>query len=152
MLGALVVMTAVSRPPAPRTIWKPVRSARSHDCPPTTLDSIMQRLEALEAKADDKKKEAPKEDEWKDVSAEKWTFKFGGRALADYVMFADQDAGNQARFGDLDNYFEWRRLRLRAEGEGYGVYFYRVELEFEPEGVAGLADSGVAHPRLLMSA
>ncbi len=59
------------------------------------------------------------------------------------VTFADQDAGNQARFGDIDNYTEWRRLRLQSDGEGYGVYFYRVQVEFEPEGVAGVADSGV---------
>jgi len=108
-----------------------------------SLDSLMQRVAALEAKADDADKKPPA-DEWKDMSAEKWTFKFGGRVLADYVMFADQDAGNQARFGDIDNYFEWRRLRFRSEGEGYGVYFYRMELEFEPEGEAGMGDSGIA--------
>ena len=144
MLGALVVMTAMSRPAPAQDYLEASASADTLTMSTTTVDSIMQRLEALEAKADDKKKEVPKEDEWKDVSADKWTIKLGGRALADYVMFADQDAGNQVRFGDIDNYFEWRRLRLRAEGEGYGVYFYRTELEFEPEGVAGLADSGVA--------
>ena len=107
MLGTLVVMTAVSRParrdPA-QDYLETSAAAGTVTMSTTTLDSIVKRLEALEAKADDQKKGEKKEDEWKDVSAEKWTVKFGGRAMADYVTFADQDAGNQARFGDIDNY------------------------------------------------
>jgi phosphate-selective porin OprO/OprP len=143
MLGTLVVVTAISRPTPAQDYLETSASAGTVTISTTSLDSIMKRLEALEAKEGDPTKGEKKEDEWKDVSAEKWTVKFGGRAMADFVTFADQDAGNQARFGDIDNYTEWRRFRLQSDGEGYGVYFYRAQLEFEPEGVAGVADSGV---------
>jgi phosphate-selective porin OprO and OprP len=144
-LGTLLVMAAATAPAIAQEYLETGVTAETVTMSTTTLDSLMKRIDALEAKLDDtKKQEAAKADEWKDVSAEKWTFKFGGRVMADYVMFADQDAGNQARFGDIPNYFEWRRIRLRSEGEGYGVYFYRVELEFEPEGELGVLDSGIA--------
>jgi phosphate-selective porin OprO/OprP len=99
----------------------------SHTAVPS-YESRLRALEAAYAQAQDQ--EEPK---WEDVSAQGWTSRVGGRAMGDYVLFADQDAANLAALGDLDNYFEFRRLRLLVEGTGYGVYDYRVELDFEPE-------------------
>lgn len=141
--GTFVVLLVIACPVLGQSDTLPGTSQETVTLPSAQLDAIMQRLEALEAQKVSGKQKSSEADEWQDVSAEKWTIKLGGRALADYVMFADQDAGNQARFGDIDNYFEWRRLRLKADGEGYGVYFYKLELEFEPEGATGLGDSGV---------
>ena len=67
--------------------------------------------------------------EWKRVGMKKWNHKVGGRAMADWVNFADQTAaGGQ-------NYFEFRSLRLAVEGTGYGVYDYRFEVDFAPEDI-----------------
>jgi phosphate-selective porin OprO/OprP len=98
----------------------------------TVHGDILQRLDALEASASSAPTCADG-DGWKDVSSEGWTVKWGGRVMFDYVMFADQDAANLAEFGDLDNYFEVRRLRFEAAGTGYGVYDFKVQLDFEPE-------------------
>jgi phosphate-selective porin OprO and OprP len=146
ILTALVAVFGMSRPAPAQDYWEASAASDATAISTASIDAIMKRVEALEAKADDTKKDAKKDekkaDEWKDVSEEKWTFKLGGRVHADYVMYANQNAGNQARFGDLNNYFEWRRLRLEAEGQGYGVYMYRVQLDFESEGTAALPDSG----------
>ena len=126
--GTFVVLLVIACPVLGQSDTLPGTSQETVTLPSAQLDAIMQRLEALEAQKVSGKQKSSETDEWQDVSAEKWTIKLGGRALADYVMFADQDAGNQARFGDVDNYFEWRRLRLKADGEGYGVYFYKLDV------------------------
>lgn len=94
------------------------------------------RLKALEAAyaEEEKKKGEENKDEWKDASKEKFSVKIGGRFFGDYVLWARQNPTNAGYFGDLQNYFEFRRLRLCAEGEGYGVYDYELEVDFEPEG------------------
>jgi phosphate-selective porin OprO/OprP len=106
------------------------------------FDNIMERLEALEASAKDEKK--AEDDGWIDTSKDKWVLKYGGRAQWDYVNFPEQDLGSRLVGGDLDDYWEIRRLRFHMEGEGYGVWEFKVELDFEPEGVPQLGDSGVA--------
>lgn len=96
-----------------------------------TLSDIAARLERVEATLADQKKE--EQVQWEDVSGQKWKGKIGGRIMGDYVMFSHQDAANLAAFGDQQNYFEFRRIRLFASGSGYGVYDYKLQLEFEPE-------------------
>jgi phosphate-selective porin OprO/OprP len=95
------------------------------------LAAMSNRIDALEASlGGDKGKEL-----WKDVSSEGWSHKWGGRIMGDYVMHADQNAASLAKFGDIDNYFEFRRLRLFVEGEGYGIYDYKFQVDFEPENI-----------------
>ncbi len=83
---------------------------------------------------------------WTNVSGQNWNSRIGGVLNADYVLFTQQNAGSAARFGDVDNYFEFRRIRLFMQGEGYGVFDYRLELDFEPDGASLLDthDTGVA--------
>lgn len=88
------------------------------------------RLRALEtASAED----APADAGWTDVSAEKFSVKVGGRVFADYVMFAGQDAASVAAYDNLQNYWEFRNIRLFAEGKGYGVFDYKLEVDLSPE-------------------
>jgi phosphate-selective porin OprO/OprP len=80
-----------------------------------------------------------------DVSGEKPTMEIKGRVHADYFVFANQDAASEAAFGDLQNYFEFRRVRIGVGGKGYGVYEYELEVDFEPENnftVRNAADTG----------
>ena len=86
---------------------------------------IMNRLAALEAALGE---DVKKDDGWKDMSQEKWTVKWGGRLMMDYVTWANQDSGYGP--GPAQNYIELRRARFRAEGEGYGVYYWQVEVDF----------------------
>jgi phosphate-selective porin OprO and OprP len=69
------------------------------------------------------------EDEWVDLSAEKWTIKLGGHVQADFIQWAHADPPIPAQ-----NYFEFRRLRLLGEGSGYGVFDFRLQMDIEPEG------------------
>ena len=90
-------------------------------------DSMVRRLEVLEAMVaagDDK----DGKDEWIDSHNQKWESKVGGKIHFDYVNFAQQNAGVDAELGgnDLEDYAEFRRLRLSVEGEGYGVYELQV--------------------------
>ncbi len=139
LLAILSGLVAASRPAAAQNYLPTSNSTEMVTISSATLDSILNRISALEK---DKQKD-DEQDPWEDVSNEKWKTKWGGRALGDYVMFPNQSAGNQARFGDLDNYFEYRRLRFFAEGEGYGVFMYKLQMDWEPEGVADVADSGM---------
>lgn len=88
------------------------------------------RLAALEALLADRSGVAPC---WEDVSDERFSVHVGGRFMGDMVLFPHQDAESRAVYGDMENYFEFRRLRLAMEGEGYGVFDYECQLEFEPE-------------------
>jgi phosphate-selective porin OprO/OprP len=86
---------------------------------------------SLDALQKEKAKCAPekkKEDEWKDLSGEKWTVKLGGHVQLDYVNWAQ---ASQAIVGD-DNYFNYRRLRLVADGIGYGQFDFRLQMTLEP--------------------
>jgi phosphate-selective porin OprO/OprP len=71
----------------------------------------------------------------KDVSSERFSIRPIGRVHADYVNFAGQNGPSTSAFGDLNDYFEFRRLYLGVEGSGYGLWEYRLELNFEPEQV-----------------
>lgn len=110
----------------------------------STLNAEMQalrnRLDKLEAQAEAEAEVSG----WKNVSGEKWKSKFGGRIMGDYVMWANQDTGYLDRFGDFQNYMEFRRMRMFLSGEGYGVYIYKLQLDFEPEGLRGVSDSAVS--------
>jgi len=122
-------------------------SARSggHVATPVSTNynsAIMTRLDALEAAVNQKDEKKEEEDEWENVSGQKWTYKVGGRIHMDYVMWAEQNDASRAEaigqgganaLGDAQNYFEFRRLRLEVKGEGYGVYDYKLQLDFEPE-------------------
>ena len=112
-----------------------------------TVSALNAEITALRGRLDRLESHAKAEEEgpaWTNVSGEKWKSKFGGRIMGDYVMWADQDNGYLDRFGDFDNYMEFRRIRMFTSGEGYGVYIYKLELDFEPEGITGIGDSGVA--------
>ena len=94
-----------------------------------TNSNVMQRIEALESSypisAHDRLLDG---DEREDTHGEKWTHKWGGRIMGDYVNWLDQDP----RVGGQDA-FEFRRLRLFVSGNGYGVYDYKFQVDFEPE-------------------
>jgi phosphate-selective porin OprO/OprP len=96
------------------------------------------RLSALEARFADEEQEAEDECptlEWADTSGAKFSAncKWGGRIMGDFVMFADQNTASLNAFGDGENYFEFRRLRLFTEGEGFGVLDYKFQIDLEPE-------------------
>ena len=90
-----------------------------------SFNNIMSTLEELKAAVGSREKA----DGWEDTSEEKWKVKFGGRVMADYVTFANQDPGYGGA-NTAQNYLEARRARFRAEGDGYGVYFWQIELDF----------------------
>lgn len=104
------------------------------------MAALRNRLDKLEQQAEAESEESS----WKNVSGEKWKSKFGGRIMGDYVMWADQDTGYLDRFGDFDNYMEFRRIRMFMSGEGYGVYIYKLQFDFEPEAIRGGPDSAVS--------
>src|SRR5262245_30267147 len=107
------------------------------------LSSILNRLEALEQQAAKAPKAAPEkkpEDDWVDLSTEKWTVKLGGHVQMDYIQWLQNEpppVPNPQGFGK--NYFEFRRLRLTADGTGYGVFDFRLQMDFEPESGDGVA-------------
>lgn len=111
------------------------------------LSSILSRLEALEQKstappAAEKKPPAEKkpEDDWIDLSTEKWTVKLGGHVQMDFIHWMQNEpppVPNPQGFGK--DYFEFRRLRLLADGTGYGVFDFRLQIDIEPEGGDGVA-------------
>ncbi|MFV1967708.1 MAG: OprO/OprP family phosphate-selective porin [Pirellulaceae bacterium] len=110
------------------------------------LAVMSRRIEALETSLGLKDGKDGKE-MWEDVSGQNWSHTWGGRMYGDYATFADQNAASLGRFGDIDNYVEFRSLRLFVEGEGYGIYDYKFQVEFEPdrEPDRGLVDApGVA--------
>ncbi len=91
----------------------------------STLEARVAALESALADEED--------DGWEDVTHQKWSHKIGGRGMFDTVLFADQDAESETVLGNLQNYFEVRRLRLFVEGEGYGVYDYKLQMDFADE-------------------
>jgi len=93
------------------------------------LAVMSQRIEALEASLGLE----GKKDGGEDTSGQKWTSKWGGEIMGDTVMYTDQNAGSIAVAGDVNNYFEFRRLRLFTSGEGYGIYDYKFQIDLEPE-------------------
>jgi phosphate-selective porin OprO/OprP len=105
--------------------WQSARPTSFEDAY-SQLDARLSALEAANSVGDAKPG-------WIDASSEKFTVEVGGRIEADYVTFAHQDAASRAAYGNIPNYFEFRRLRLYASGNGYGIYDYRLQLEFEPE-------------------
>ena len=75
--------------------------------------------------------ELAKKEAWVDVCHEKWTVKLGGHVQMDYVNWANTGTA----LADMQNYFEFRRLRLVADGKGYGVFDFRLQMTLEPETV-----------------
>lgn len=113
----------------------------------TTRNEILalkRRLDILEkerAKASSEKSKKADED-WKDMSSEKWTVKLGGHVQLDYILWPNADPAIPA----AQNYFNYRRLRLVADGTGYGVYDFRLQLTLEPG--LGAADDTLASPEV----
>jgi len=105
-------------------------------------DSMVERIEALEAAGIGHGKDGKDGKGWIDAHDQVWTHDIGGRLLFDYVMFAGQDPSSEVLFGDLQNYSEFRSARLFVEGVGYGVYDYKFEVDFTSE-QANYDDSGV---------
>lgn len=99
-----------------------------------TNNNVMERLDALEASDSNS---GLFDEGGEDTHGEKWSHKWGGRIMGDYVNWMDQTPP----LGGQD-YFEFRRLRLFVEGEGYGVYDYKLQLDFEPENSISVTDSG----------
>jgi len=93
--------------------------------------ALSQRVNALEA-ALAKIKDEKADDGWEDVSNEKFSVKVGGRIYADAGWYGDQNAASAAEYNNLQDYMEFRRIRLFAEGEGYGVYDYKFQLDWAP--------------------
>jgi len=91
-------------------------------------NQVVERIEALESAYSISDDVLFNEDEGVDTHGEKWTNKWGGRIMGDYVNWLDQDpdVGGQ-------DFFEFRRLRLFVSGTGYGVYDYKFQVDFEPE-------------------
>lgn len=122
----------------------------------STLADTSRRLEELEARLSALEKQrsaAGSQAVPRDVSAEKFTIRPIAVAHADYVNYPGQNAASLATYGDLEDYFEFRRLYLGVEGTGYGVWDYRLVLNFEPEQVirdrsgARLAETDVVQLR-----
>ena len=67
--------------------------------PSSQLDEI---AELVKQKLDRDSSGSPKGDVWEDTSGEKWSLKWGGRMMFDYVMWGSHDPA----FGDLENYAE----------------------------------------------
>jgi phosphate-selective porin OprO and OprP len=99
-----------------------------------SFHDLLQRLDALEASVQAKGAES-KDGGWPkaDTSQAAWTVRWGGRAMADVVLFPSQNLTSIAAMGSKEqNYFQVRRLRLDAQGEGYDCIIWRCELEFAP--------------------
>lgn len=93
------------------------------------LRLIETRLSALERQ----QASASPQPSAKDVSAEKFTVRPSAVVQADYVNFPAQDAASSAVYGDINDYFSFRRLFLGLEGTGYGVWEYRFIVNVEPK-------------------
>jgi phosphate-selective porin OprO and OprP len=110
------------------------------------LEAVLRRVDALEqiqaAATDEGKQQVPKDNEWIDVSNEKWTVKLGGHVQLDYITWADADPA----IDGADNYFSYRRLRLVADGTGYGQVDFRLQMTLEPG--QGSTDNIYASPEL----
>ncbi|MBX3420764.1 MAG: hypothetical protein KF752_04325 [Pirellulaceae bacterium] len=78
--------------------------------------------------ADDKRPSEKVQDNWVDMSNDKWNVKLGGHIQMDYITWADADPA----IVDAENYFSYRRLRLVADGTGYGVFDFRLQVTLEP--------------------
>ncbi|HID78723.1 MAG TPA: hypothetical protein EYP56_22360, partial [Planctomycetaceae bacterium] len=106
--------------------------------------SLESRLSALEAKLADEQG-GQGELDWHDTSDDRLTHTWGGRIFGDYVLFSHQDAASVTAFGDQEDYFQFRSIRIFAQGEGYGVFDYKLEFDFEPEFVGRVVEfDGVA--------
>ena len=100
-----------------------------------------------ELKGTDSKPKDPqekKQDEWTDVSSEKWNVKLGGHVQMDYVNWAQAAPS----IPNTQDYFEFRRLRLVADGTGYGVYDFRLQMTLEPESAGESAPGAVTSPEV----
>lgn len=75
---------------------------------------------------------------------EEFTCNLFGRLYSDYNLFADQSPANRAYYGDQENYFEIRQMRLGAKGKGFEIFDYKLQITFEPEGSTDGA--GTRHP------
>lgn len=109
------------------------KAGQADQAPSGALESIADKKDEAKPAAKSHAKADAKKDGFLSVATEKFTVRLGGRVDLDYVNFLRQDTANTAAVGDLDDFFEMRRLRLSAEGEGYGIFDYKVELDFEPE-------------------
>lgn len=58
-----------------------------------------------------------------------WSVKLGGHVQMDYINWAQADPA----IPNIQDYFEFRRLRLVADGTGYGKYDFRLQMTLEPE-------------------
>lgn len=104
------------------------------------LESLRARIDRLEAErrtASPSAAKPPAEQNWFELSREKWKVVLGGHVQMDYIHWADVDNPPIP----AEDYFEFRRLRLLADGKGYGVFDFRLQIDIEPE-----AGDGVATP------
>ncbi|MCS7237947.1 MAG: OprO/OprP family phosphate-selective porin [Thermoguttaceae bacterium] len=101
-----------------------------------SLEEASRRLAELEARLSALEKQRASANTHqgpKDVSSERFTIRPSAVAQADYVNYPRQNDASLAAYGDLNDYFEFRRLFLGVEGTGYGVLDYRVILNFEAQ-------------------
>jgi phosphate-selective porin OprO and OprP len=104
--------TLVPPEPAPADPW-------------AEINELRQRLDQLESSsARQKASDAAK----KAADAKKPTVKWSGQLQADQLWF-NQDAANQAQFGDIENGAVIRRARMAMLGD-YGPVDYRIEFDF----------------------
>ena len=94
--------------------------------PSSQLDEI---AELVKQKLDRDSSGSPKGDVWEDTSGEKWSLRWGGRMMFDYVMWGSHDPA----FGDLENYAELRRGAIFVSGSGYGVYDFKLQFDFSAD-------------------
>src|SRR6185436_1280250 len=104
------------------------------------LKVLLRRIEKLEQERQKPgaKEGEKKEEDWFDLSTEKWNVRMGGHIQMEYIAFP---TASPSIPNDI-NYFEFRRLRLLAEGTGYGVYDFRLQMTLEPEAV-GTSPPGI---------
>ncbi|MBX3439871.1 MAG: hypothetical protein KF861_20445 [Planctomycetaceae bacterium] len=108
------------------------------------FEDVLQRLEALEKKQKEEKKDPPKDPplSYFEQAKEKWTVKLGGHVQLDYITWPHADPA----IVGADNYFNYRRLRLVADGTGYGQFDFRLQMSLEPG--EGPRDSIFATPEV----
>lgn len=92
------------------------------DAPADSLEAMKTALDAMQSDMDDLKKELKKKQNKPDTS-DKFSCKLGGMLFMDALMVG-QSAENEAFYGDIDNDFMIRDVRLTAKGEGYGFLEY----------------------------
>lgn len=110
--AAASLETLVPPEPAPADPW-------------AEINALRQRLDQLESLSEKQKgADAAK----KAADAKKPTVKWSGQLQADQLWF-NQDAANQAQFGDIENGAVIRRARLAMLGD-YGLVDYRIEFDF----------------------